>query len=129
MVRAKKYQLVYIEDDPDMIQFVKVVLGDERYEIRGALNGEYGLRMIHDNPPDLILLDLMLPDLSGWAIYQTMQKDRWLKNIPIIVITARSAPIDRVLGQHIAKVQVYITKPFSPNDLRKAVRKTLGLVS
>lgn len=125
MVQADKYQLVYIEDDPDMIQLVKVVLDDERYEIHGALDGESGLRMIHEGSPDLVLLDLMLPDLSGWAVYQAMKEDRFLRNIPVIVITAKNAPIDRVLGEHIAKVQVYITKPFSPNELREAVKETL----
>lgn len=126
MDQAKKYQLIYIEDDPDMIQLVKVVLDDELYEIHGALDGESGLGMIQENPPDLVLLDLMLPDLSGWAVYQAMKEDRYLKNIPVIVITAQNAPIDRVLGEHIAKVQVYITKPFSPNQLREAVRETLN---
>ncbi len=125
MVQADKYQLVYIEDDPDMIQLVKVVLDDKRYDIHGALNGESGLRMIQEGSPDLVLLDLMLPDLSGWAVYQAMKEDRFLRNIPVIVITAKNAPIDRVLGEHIAKVQVYIAKPFSPNELREAVKATL----
>jgi two-component system, OmpR family, response regulator VicR len=126
MGRAEKHQLIYIEDDPDMIQLVKIVLDDELYEIRGALDGESGLRMIHEERPDLVLLDLMLPDLSGWAVYQAMKEDRVLKNIPVIVITAQNAPIDRVLGEHIAKVQVYITKPFSTTQLREAVRETLN---
>jgi DNA-binding response OmpR family regulator len=126
MDQADKYQLIYIEDDPDMIQLVKVVLDDKRYEIHGALDGESGLRKIQEDPPDLVLLDLMLPDLSGWAVYQAMKEDRFLRKIPVIVITAQNAPIDRVLGEHIAKVQVYITKPFSPSQLREAVKETLN---
>lgn len=123
----EKYQIIYIEDDADMVQLVKVVLADDRYEIHGALDGESGLKMVQEDPPDLVLLDLMLPDLSGWAIYKAMKEDRLLETIPVIVITAQNAPIDRVLGEHIAKVQVYITKPFSPNDLREAVKETLDI--
>lgn len=127
MVPAEMYQVIYIEDNPDMVQLVELVLDDQRYEIHSALDGETGLQMIHQEPPDLILLDLMLPDLSGWAIYRAVKEDRFLREIPIIVITAKNAPIDRVLGEHIAKVQVYITKPFSPNDLRDAVKRTLEI--
>ena len=123
----EKYQIIYIEDDADMVQLVKVVLADDRYEIHGALDGESGLKMVQEDPPDLVLLDLMLPDLSGWAIYKAMKEDRLLETIPVIMITAQNAPIDRVLGEHIAKVQVYITKPFSPNDLREAVKETLDI--
>ena len=123
----EKYQIIYIEDDADMVQLVKVVLADDRYRIHGALDGESGLKMVQEDPPDLVLLDLMLPDLSGWAIYKAMKEDRLLETIPVIVITAQNAPIDRVLGEHIAKVQVYITKPFSPNELREAVKETLDI--
>ena len=123
----EKYQIIYIEDDADMVQLVKVVLADDRYRIHGALDGESGLKMVQEDPPDLVLLDLMLPDLSGWAIDKALNEARLLETIPVIVITAQNAPIDRVLGEHIAKVQVYITKPFSPNDLREAVKETLDI--
>ncbi len=79
---------------------------------------------MRETPPDLVLLDLMLPDLGGWAVYQVMKDDADLCNIPVIVITAQNT-IDRVLGEHIAKCGVYITKPFTPNELRTAVNTVL----
>ncbi len=126
MARREKHRIIYIEDDPDMISLVQMVLDAERFEVVGATDGRTGLALIRDTPPDLVLLDLMLPDIGGWTIYQTMKEDEDLYRIPVIVITAQNTPIDRVLGEHIAKVEVYLTKPFSPKALRSAIDAVLN---
>lgn len=126
MERTGKPRIIYIEDDADMVDLVRIMLDPARFELIGAGDGRTGLSRMRETPPDLVLLDLMLPDLGGWAIYQVMKDDVDLCNIPVIVITAQNTPIDRVLGEHIAKVQVYITKPFTPNELRTAVNTVLG---
>lgn len=125
MASFDKSDVVYIEDDPDMIDLVGMILDSQRFDIRGALDGNAGLAMMRERLPDLVLLDLMLPDMAGWAVYQAMKDDQVLSQIPVIVITAQNKPIDRILGEHIAKVQVYITKPFSPGELRTAVDNVL----
>jgi two-component system, OmpR family, response regulator VicR len=126
-VTAKEKVLVfYIEDDPDMIDLVRIILDAERFKVIGAADGSTGLALMHDSPPDIVLLDLMLPDMGGWAVYQAMKEDAQLSELPVIVITAQNTPIDRILGEHIAKVQVYITKPFSPHELRAAVETVLA---
>lgn len=127
MAETNKHCIVYIEDDPDMIDLVGIMLGSERFELIGATDGSTGLALMRERSPEVVLLDLMLPDMGGWAIYQAMKEDEELKSIPVIVITAQNTPIDRILGEHIAKVQVYITKPFSPTDLRTAVDTVLNL--
>lgn len=127
MTETQTYRIIYIEDDADMIDLVRLVLSDERFRLDGATDGKTGLKLMHQQVPDLVLLDLMLPDMGGWTIYQEMKEDEVLRNVPVIVITAQDAPIDRVLGEHIAKVQVYITKPFSPNELRTAVNMVLNV--
>ena len=126
MASAEKHRIIYIEDESDMIDLVKIMLDSERYDLIGALDGTTGLSMMRETSPDLVLLDLMLPDMGGWAVYQEMKEDEALSSIPVIVITAQNTPIDRVLGEHIAKVQVYITKPFTPNGLRTAVQEVLS---
>ncbi len=126
MASAEKHRIIYIEDESDMIDLVKIMLDSERYDLIGALDGTTGLSMMREALPDLVLLDLMLPDMGGWAVYQEMKEDEALSSIPVIVITAQNTPIDRVLGEHIAKVQVYITKPFTPNGLRTAVQEVLS---
>ena len=80
-----------------------------------------------DLKPDLVLLDLMMPDMDGWEVYQKMKTDEDLKEIPVIVVTAKAQSIDKVLGLHIAKVEDYVTKPFGPQELLQAVNKVLGL--
>lgn len=126
MARTERFQIVYVEDDPDMIDLVRIMLDPERFNLIGAIDGRSGLSQMRETPPDLVLLDLMLPDLGGWAVYQVMKEDDDLCDIPVIVITAQNTPIDRVLGEHIAKVQVYITKPFTPNELRTAINTVLS---
>jgi len=82
--------------------------------------------MIRQELPDLVLLDLMMPDMDGWEVYQQMKADEKTKSIPVIVVTAKAQSIDKVLGLHIAKVDDYIAKPFSPQDLMNSVEKVLN---
>jgi two-component system, OmpR family, response regulator VicR len=68
----------------------------------------------------------MMPDMDGWEVYQQMKADESTRHIPVIVVTARAQSIDKVLGLHIAKVDDYIAKPFSPQELLNSVEKILG---
>ena len=81
--------------------------------------------MIREDLPDLVLLDLMMPDMDGWEVYQQMKADEKTRHIPVIVVTAKAQSIDKVLGLHIAKVDDYLAKPFSPQDLLSSVEKVL----
>ncbi len=127
MSEQKQYTVVYIEDDKDMIDLVRVVLSRGNINLIGITEGREGLNTVRTVKPDLLLLDLMLPDMGGWAIYQQMKNEAELREIPVIVVTAQDAPIDRLLGEHIAMVQVYITKPFSPMQLLASVKEVLGI--
>ncbi len=129
MVEGQSYTVVYIEDDPDMVEIVAIILRRGNFELFSAGEGRVGLETIRREKPDLVLLDIMLPDMGGWAVYQQMKTDPELQHIPVIVITAQDAAIDRVLGEHIAKVQVYITKPFSPKDLLSNINAVLGIAA
>lgn len=110
-------RIIYIEDDPDMIDLVSLILNCRGFSVMGASGGVKGLEMVLSEVPDLVLLDLMMPDLDGWDVYQQMKAQAKTRSIPVIVITAKAQAIDRVLGLRIAKVDDYICKPFSPNEL------------
>ena len=69
----------------------------------------------------------MMPDMDGWEVYQQMKAEDATKDIPVIVVTAKAQSIDKVLGLHIAKVDDYISKPFSPQELLSSVEKVLGV--
>jgi len=118
-------RIVCIEDDPEMIELIRIILGRRGFEFYGAPGGAEGLKMVGELLPDLVLLDLMMPDMDGWEVYQQMKADVSTRDIPVIVVTAKAQNIDKVLGLHIAKVDDYIAKPFSPQDLINSVDKIL----
>lgn len=123
--RTDAIKIVCIEDDPEMIELVKLILNRRGYEVIGAMGGREGLEMIETIRPDLVLLDLMMPDMDGWEVYQQMKASDAMRNIPVIVVTAKAQSIDKVLGLHIAKVNDYITKPFGPSELLSSVLRVL----
>jgi len=119
-------KVVYVEDESEMIDLVRLILNRKGYEVIGANGGREGLDAIRQNLPDLVLLDLMMPDMDGWDVYQQMKSVEATRDIPVIVITAKAQSIDKVLGLHIAKVDDYISKPFSPQELVDSVEKVIG---
>jgi DNA-binding response OmpR family regulator len=125
MVENRK-RVIYIEDEQEMIDLVRLILNRKGYEVIGANGGRNGLQLVKEHLPDLVLLDLMMPDMDGWEVYQLMKAGDQTRQIPVIVITAKAQSIDKVLGLHIAKVDDYISKPFSPQDLLDSVEKVLA---
>jgi two-component system, OmpR family, response regulator VicR len=126
MVAKNKKLILCIEDEEEMIDLIRLILTRRGFDVRGANGGKEGLEIIRTEHPDLILLDLMMPDMDGWEVYQQMKADDATKNIPVIVVTAKAQSIDKVLGLHIAKVDDYIAKPFSPQELLNSVDNVLG---
>lgn len=121
----KSKTIVYIEDDPEMIDLVQLILNRRGYIVKGAQGGIQGCEMVVTEKPDLVLLDLMMPDMDGWDVYHKIKEIEDTRNIPVIVITAKAQPIDKVLGLRIAKVDDYICKPFTPQELVSSVEAIL----
>ncbi|MEJ2265262.1 MAG: response regulator [Anaerolineales bacterium] len=119
-------RVLYIEDEPEMIDLVRLILGRKGIEVIGATGGREGLDAVRKELPDLVLLDLMMPDMDGWQVYQQMKAGEPTRDIPVIVVTAKAQSIDKVLGLHIAKVDDYISKPFSPQELAESVERVLS---
>ena len=121
-----KKKVVCVEDEPEIIDLIRLILGRKGFDLTGATGGLEGLEAIRRVRPDLVLLDLMMPDMDGWEVYQQMKADPELKNIPVIVVTAKAQSIDKILGLHIAKVDDYVTKPFGPQELLQSVERVLS---
>lgn len=119
-------RIVCVEDEEEMIDLIRLILSRRGFEVIGADGGKMGLDVIREQKPDLILLDLMMPDMDGWEVYQQIKADEEIKDIPVIVVTAKAQSIDKVLGLHIAKVDDYISKPFSPQELIDSVDQVLS---
>ena len=125
MIEKNTKMILCIEDEQEMIDLIRLILSPRGFEIRGANGGKEGLEIIRKDHPDLVLLDLMMPEMDGWEVYQQMKAGEATKNIPVIVVTAKAQSIDKVLGLHIAKVDDFIVKPFSPQELLTSVDKVL----
>jgi two-component system response regulator VicR len=118
--------IVCIDDETDMIELLNLILKRKGYRVSGVTSGEAGLQKIRETLPDLVLLDLMMPDMGGWEVYQQIKADEKTNHIPVIIVTAKALTIDKVLGLRIAKVDDYITKPFSPAALIKSIEDVLA---
>jgi DNA-binding response OmpR family regulator len=129
MVDTPAHMVVCIEDEPEMIDLVRLILSRKGFDVVGARGGQEGLEAIERLAPDLVLLDLMMPDMDGWEVYQRMKANSSINKIPVIVVTAKAQSIDKMLGLHIAKVDDYITKPFGPTELLNSVEKVLAKVN
>lgn len=123
---SAKGHILYIEDDSEMITLVRLILERSGYRFSGTTSGKEGWELIQSEHPDLVLLDLMMPDVDGWQVYQNIRNHPQTRDIPVVIITAKAQDIDKVLGLHVAQVDDYITKPFRPEDLVASVEKLLN---
>jgi len=118
-------KVVCIDDEAEMIDLVKFILSRQDFVVTGAPDGKTGLEVIEEVQPDLVILDLMMPEMDGWEVYQHMQARKSMEDIPVIILTAKAQSIDRVLGLHIARVNAYLTKPFKPQELLETIDRVL----
>jgi two-component system phosphate regulon response regulator PhoB len=114
MQSMEQKRIILVEDEKDMADLVAMQLERENYEVETAYDGEEGLQQILDNPPDLVLLDLMLPSLSGTEIITRIRgdSDATVSRVPVIMLTAKSEENDIVVGLRLG-ADDYVTKPFS----------------
>lgn len=119
--------VVCIEDDPDIITLIELMLRSTGLEIIGAVGGREGLEKIRSIKPDLVLLDLMMPDLDGWQVYDEMQGDTEIQDIPVVVVTARSSIADKQQGFKRFGMDNYITKPIVQQSLLRSVNRAMEL--
>ena len=117
-------KIFIIEDEPSIIQLVKHNLEKEGFVVSSSLNGNEGLKELKKFQPNLLLLDWMLPDLSGIDVCKNIRRDNIFKNLPIIMLTAKGEEEDKIKGLD-SGVDDYITKPFSFNELLSRIKAVL----
>ena len=117
-------RILLIEDDRDIVELVRYNLDREGFQVTSATDGSSGLAQIRKSAPDVLLLDLMLPKLSGLEICKEIRRDQSLNRLPILMLTARGEEADRVIGLEMG-ADDYVTKPFSPRELVARVRALL----
>lgn len=117
-------RVLIVEDEVDLLPPLVFALTREGFEVVSATNGTEGLSLARSANPDVLLLDWMLPDLSGTEVCRALRRDPQTEGLPIIMLTARSEEIDRVVGFEVG-VDDYVTKPFSTRELALRIRAVL----
>lgn len=118
--------IMIVDDEPNTVELVKLVLETGGYETSAAFSGLEALEKINTKKPDMILLDIMMPGMDGWEVRKKLLEEKETKKIPIVMLTAKSHPIDKIKGLYVVRTDDYITKPFGCSELVNKVRKILG---
>ena len=119
-------RVLVIEDDPDMIDLLSVILRRGGYQPVSALGGQEGLRVLREEGADLILLDLMMDDISGWRVLELVKQDESLRSIPVLIVSARHFLEDPdQTAAHAGLFEGYLVKPFIVRDLLTKIVEAL----
>ncbi len=122
---ASHKKILIVDDEPDTLELVKLVLESGGFKTVLAASGKEALNELEASKPDLVLLDIMMPDMDGWEVFRKIKEKN--AKMPIAILTAKAQNFDRLLGLHVLKADDYITKPFGKNELISRVRKLAGL--
>ena len=120
----KTHQILVVDDDKSIIEIVRAYLEQASYNVLTADNGTSAMNKLRSEKPDLLILDLMLPDHDGWDITRSIRHDKRLSAIPIIMLTARVDDSDKIVGLELG-ADDYVTKPFNPREIVARVRALL----
>lgn len=117
-------KILVVDDEKNILELVRFNLEREGYQVLTALDGAQGLELARKETPDLIVLDVMLPEMNGIEVCRELHQDAATKNIPIVMLSARAEELDRVLGLEMG-ADDYVTKPFSPRELVARIKARL----
>jgi DNA-binding response OmpR family regulator len=119
-----KAKILVVDDEPDTIELISFNLQSAGYDVITAADGAEALRKARRHTPDAVVLDLMLPELDGLEVCKVLRRDPATEKIPILMLTAKAAEMDRIVGLELG-ANDYLTKPFSPRELVLRVRNLL----
>ncbi|HEX4928184.1 MAG TPA: response regulator [Burkholderiales bacterium] len=118
-------RVLIAEDDPNIVESLSFVLSRDGFQVQTALDGEEALRRLRSAPPDVLVLDVMLPKRNGFELLKLLKADPALRTLPVMVLTAKGQPQDRRMAESLGAA-AFMTKPFSNTDVLSAVRRLVG---
>jgi DNA-binding response OmpR family regulator len=118
-------RVLIVEDEPHIVETLTFVLGREGFTVSSVLDGEAAMDRLRQEPPDLMILDVMIPRLNGFEVLKLAKADPALRRIPVIVLTAKGQVQDRRLAEEIGS-DGFMTKPFSNREIVERVRQLIG---
>ncbi len=121
------WTVVSIDDIEEVGELVRVMLRHQDITVHHVRDGPSGLALIHEVLPDLVMLDVMLPGMSGWEVHAAIRADEKLRTLPIIMLSVLTAKPEQLLRFENSDIDLYVTKPFDARRLRKQVAQMLGV--
>lgn len=121
-------EILIVDDDASVRSVVATVLEDQNHNIRVATGGTEALQLVEQKLPDLMVLDLMMPDMDGWEVLRQLRRSGLKAKIRVLCLTGKSSERDYLQGWRLG-VDDYLTKPFDPDDLLQATRQTLSMTT
>ena len=121
----KPAKILVVDDEPDVCSLLRLVLTERGYEVVTVDSGKECLVKAQSDGPDLILLDIMMPEMDGWETLKLLKLDGETQDIPVVIVTARAEPRDKIRGLQEGAVD-YVTKPFGARDVLDRVEAILG---
>lgn len=118
-------KILVVDDEPDVVELVRTILEAEGHAVVTTTEGKRALGLMLTDPPDLVVLDLMMPELDGFQILKLIRMDPRTSEVPVLILSARSQAQDQIGGLQL-KASAYVCKPFSPKDLLGEVKSLLG---
>lgn len=118
-------RILIVDDEQELIDVIKLILNMNGYETLTASGGAECLSTLAQQKVDLVILDIMMPAVDGWEVLRQLRSQGKADAIPVMLLTAKAQPIDRMLGLNVFGVREYLTKPFSINDFLERVAKIL----
>ena len=115
-------RILITEDEPNIVESLTFILNRAGYDVSSVADGEAAMHRLRSNPPDIMVLDVMLPKLNGFEVLKMVKSDPLLKSLPVVILTAKGQTHDRQLAGEIG-ADAFVTKPFSNHDLIDQIKK------
>ena len=120
-----KKKILVVEDEQDLLTLQSMLLSIEGYTVEGVMDGQTALDVVETMKPDLILLDIMLPEVDGFQVCRQLKSNEATRHIPIIILTAKKSKEDLIMGEQVG-ADMYITKPYKTSMVIEAIQKLLS---
>lgn len=119
-------RILVVDDNPEVRSVIRMILEKEGHNVEEAINGPKALEMVRENKPDLILLDVMMPEVDGWKVAKTLKEDAMLKDIPICMLTVKSSTLDALMSMDYAHADWHLSKPVDRKELLRVINELLA---
>jgi DNA-binding response OmpR family regulator len=120
----RKRTILIVDDEEDVLDLLQLVFETSGFEVRRAATGKSAVSIAYEEPPDVVLLDVMMPEMDGWQVLRTLKGDERTRNVPVVMLSARAERRDKMIGLQ-EGAEGYIAKPFSPAEVVREVQSFL----